>query len=157
MYISELSMAPRDLSSSLNGTLSRGGSPSRTAIDRNSTQRKGQRSSYFRGPRPQRKPRPLFDAVFPQVLRRQLPCRPPGKSGSWENYVSISFHIEWDMIVVTVFLLILKGKTVLKVLKGKLSPRSYSIKFERYTEFSQCTARPGKSGAGKTRFPFPFA
>ena len=23
----------------------------------------------------------------------------------WENYVSISFHIEWDMIVVTVFLL----------------------------------------------------
>ena len=25
----------------------------------------------------------------------------------WENYVSISFHIEWDMIVVTVFLSIL--------------------------------------------------
>ena len=25
----------------------------------------------------------------------------------WENYVSISFHIEWDMIVLTVFLLIL--------------------------------------------------
>ena len=22
----------------------------------------------------------------------------------WENYISISFHIEWDMIVVTVFL-----------------------------------------------------
>ena len=25
----------------------------------------------------------------------------------WENYISISFHIEWDMIVVTVFLSIL--------------------------------------------------
>ena len=25
----------------------------------------------------------------------------------WENYVSISFHIEWDMIVVTVFVSIL--------------------------------------------------
>ena len=27
-------------------------------------------------------------------------------SDHWENYISISFHIEWDMIVVTVFLLI---------------------------------------------------
>ena len=25
----------------------------------------------------------------------------------WENYISISFHIEWDMIVMTVFLSIL--------------------------------------------------
>ena len=25
----------------------------------------------------------------------------------WENYVSISFHIEWDMILVTIFLSIL--------------------------------------------------
>ena len=25
----------------------------------------------------------------------------------WDNYISISFHIEWDMIVVTVFLSIL--------------------------------------------------
>ena len=26
----------------------------------------------------------------------------------WENYISMSFRIEWDMIVVTAFLLILK-------------------------------------------------
>ena len=34
----------------------------------------------------------------------------------WENYVFISFQIEWDVIVVTVFLSILKGKS--GVLKG---------------------------------------
>ena len=30
---------------------------------------------------------------------QQRPC-----SIHWENYISLSFHIEWDMIVVTVFL-----------------------------------------------------
>ena len=48
----------------------------------------------------------------------------------WENYVTISFHIEWDMIVVTVFLSIFWTKwnfIWFKKSKGKLSPRSYPI------------------------------
>ena len=35
------------------------------------------------------------------------PSVPHPTNAHWENYVSISFHIEWDMIVVTVFLQIL--------------------------------------------------
>ena len=31
---------------------------------------------------------------------------------NWENYVSISFHIEWDMVVVTVFLSIFWTKWI---------------------------------------------
>ena len=34
-------------------------------------------------------------------------CRANQVPSHWENYISISFHSEWDMIVVTVFLRIL--------------------------------------------------
>ena len=45
------------------------------------------------------------------------------------KYVSISFHSEWDMIVVTVFLLILNQMEfhLVQKIERKLSPRSYPI------------------------------
>jgi len=50
-----------------------------------------------------------------------------------EKTVSISFHIEWDMIVGTVFLSIFwtKWTPFGSKSKGKLSPRLYPIQFER--------------------------
>ena len=61
----------------------------------------------------------------------------------WENYISISFHIEWYMIVVTVFLSTLnqmelhfcsksKGKTVTTII-------SHSMWKEMEMQFSQCS------------------
>ena len=54
-------------------------------------------------------------------------------SACWENSYSISFQIEWDMIVVTVFLSILNQMDfhLVQKSKGKLSPRSYPIQCER--------------------------
>ena len=52
----------------------------------------------------------------------------------WENSYSNSFQIELDMIVVTVFLSIFWTKWIsirFRKSKGKLSPRSYPIQFER--------------------------
>ena len=43
-------------------------------------------------------PLPIHDCHVMPVSRKPV---------HWENYVSISFHIEWDVIVVTVFLWIL--------------------------------------------------
>ena len=48
----------------------------------------------------------------------------------WENYISIFFQIEWDMIVVTVFLSILNQMEFHLVQKLKLSPGSYPNQFE---------------------------
>ena len=44
------------------------------------------------------------------LCRNAMECIIAGTAGEkqrWGNYVNISFHIEWDMIVVTVFLSIL--------------------------------------------------
>ena len=51
----------------------------------------------------------------------------------WGNYISISFQIEWNMIVVTVFLPILNQTEFHLVVPKipKLSLRSYSCQFER--------------------------
>ena len=62
----------------------------------------------------------------------------------WENYVSISFHIEWDMIVVTVFQFRFSepnGIPFGSKSKGKLSPRLYPIQCKRKWKhsFFQCT------------------
>ena len=63
----------------------------------------------------------------------------------WENYISISFHIEWDVIVVFSFRFFLSsfpidfephGILFGSKLEGKLSPRSYRIHFERNWEYS---------------------
>ena len=58
----------------------------------------------------------------------------------WENYTSNSFQIEWDMIVVTVFLSILNtnkwNSLWFRKSKGKLSPRSYTIQFQRKLKYS---------------------
>ena len=48
---------------------------------------------------------------------------------------SISLQIEWDMIVVTVFL------SIFWKLKGELSPRSYPIRFERKWKYSFISAQ----------------
>ena len=58
-----------------------------------------------------------------------------------ENFISISFHIEWDMIVVTVILSLLNQMELhlIQNRKGKLSSRSYPIQCERkWKQFSQC-------------------
>ena len=52
-----------------------------------------------------------------------------GKNMQRENYISISFHIEWDMIVVIVFEP--NGISFGSELKGRLLPRSDLIQFER--------------------------
>ena len=52
----------------------------------------------------------------------------------WGNYISLSFYIEWDMIVVTVFLSICWTKwnyIWFRKSKGKLSLQSYPITCER--------------------------
>ena len=56
----------------------------------------------------------------------------------WENYISISFHIEWDMIVVAVFLSILNQMEfhLVQNQKEKLSPRSHPIECERKWKYS---------------------
>ena len=68
-----------------------------------------------------------------------------------ENFISNFFHIEWDMIVVTVFLSISNQMEFHLVqnrkenchhdqipfnVKGKLSPRSDPIQFERKWKYS---------------------
>ena len=61
----------------------------------------------------------------------------------WENYISISFHIEWDMIVVRVFLPILNQmeSPIGSKSNGKLSPRTYPIQCERKWKHSFLSAR----------------
>ena len=59
----------------------------------------------------------------------------------WENYISISFHIEWDMIVVTVFISILNQMEIhfVQKIEKKMAPRSYPIQCEgkwKYSFFS---------------------
>ena len=52
----------------------------------------------------------------------------------WENYISISFQIEWDLIVLTVFYSNLNQMEIHFLgskSKRKLSPRSYPIQFQR--------------------------
>ena len=56
-----------------------------------------------------------------------------------ENYIAFSFPIEWDMIVVTVFLPILSQMEFNLV--QKLSPRSYPIHCERKWEYSFLSVR----------------
>ena len=48
----------------------------------------------------------------------------------WENYISICFQIEWDMIVMTIFLSILNQS------KGKLSPQPQCEMKWKYIFFS---------------------
>ena len=46
--------------------------------------------------------------VMQQLIISPTPgCKVPAIRLHWENYIFISFHIEWDMVVVTVFLSIL--------------------------------------------------
>ena len=54
------------------------------------------------------------------------------------HYITISFQIEWDMIVVTVFLLNFErnGFIFCSKSKGRLSPRSYPMQCERKWEYS---------------------
>ena len=56
----------------------------------------------------------------------------------WENSHYNSFHIEWDMIVVTVFFLRFWTKKTPfgSKSKGKLLPRSYPIQCERKWKYS---------------------
>jgi len=63
-------------------------------------------------------------------------CFPRG-SVHWENYISISFHIEWDTIVVAVFLSILNHMefNLVQNRKGKLSPQSYPTQCKRKYSF----------------------
>ena len=63
----------------------------------------------------------------------------------WENYISISFHIEWDMIVVTVFLSIfsiLKWNSIWFKIERKTVTMiiSHSIWKELEVLFSQCSS-----------------
>ena len=77
----------------------------------------------------------------------------------WENYISISLHIEWDMIVVTVFLshwmvydrgdgfpfdFEPNGIPFGSKSKGKLSPRSYTIQYERKWKHSFLSVQPSE-------------
>ena len=75
----------------------------------------------------------------------------------WENYISTSFHIEWDMFVVTVFRSISELNGIpfgsenrqffklnpnwFRKSKGKLPPRSYLIQFERKWKYSFLSRR----------------
>ena len=65
-----------------------------------------------------------------------------------ENYISISFQIEWDTIVVTVFLSIQhfeqNGIPFGSKSKGKLSPRSYPNQCERKWKYSFCSLCSGE-------------
>ena len=61
----------------------------------------------------------------------------------WKNFISISFHIEWDMIVVTVFFSILNQMEfhLVQKIEEKLSPRSYPIQRERNGKYSFLSVR----------------
>ena len=57
----------------------------------------------------------------------------------WENYISISLHIEWDMIVVTVFEFHLVDQIqfhLVQNLKENCRIKSYRIQFERKLRYS---------------------
>ena len=64
----------------------------------------------------------FWEMVCPDVVAARL-----SSFIHWENCVSISFLFEWDMIVVTVFILILNQMEFhfVQNRKEKLSPRSY--------------------------------
>ena len=69
----------------------------------------------------------------------------------WENYVSISFHIEWDMIVVTIFFLILSQMDFYLVQNWKENCHNEYIPFNvherdwKYSFLSDYAARKGIS------------
>ena len=60
----------------------------------------------------------------------------------WENYISFSFHIEWDMIVETVFLSILNQMELhlLQIERKIVITTIYPIRFERKWKYSFLSA-----------------
>ena len=74
----------------------------------------------------------------------------------WENYVSISFHSEWDMIVVTIFEP--NGIPFGSKSKGKLVPRSYPIQCGRKWKHSFLSVPVPQVGGinNYTKFTFFF-
>ena len=55
---------------------------------------------------------------------------PQGKIGIPQNYISFSFHIEWNVIVATVFLSIL-NQNKFHLVKNRQENCQFSIQFER--------------------------
>ena len=62
-----------------------------------------------------------FQSSSPPGMLIFLPIIPSNSlQPHWENFFSISFHIEWDKIVVTVFLLIFETKTVTTIVSHSI-------------------------------------
>ena len=73
-------------------------------------------------------------------LRNHVPSKETHEAYShWENYISISFHIEWNMIAwwQFSFQFLTKWNSIwFRKSKEKLSPRSYPIQCERKLKYS---------------------